>query len=143
MSDIESNKQIARDFLRALATKDAGLLEQLFADNVEYILPGSSFLSGRYDKPTLMGAMHLLYAMLENSIDFDVLDLTSEAGRISILAKGRARTILGAEYDNTYHFLLYVERGKIVRGYEFVDLLLVEKALKPAAQQVCPELLKQ
>jgi ketosteroid isomerase-like protein len=143
MSNIEGDKQVARDFLRAITTKDAQLLDRLLAPNVEYIVAGSSFLSNTYNKPTILGAMKMLYAMLDGSIDFDVQDMTSEAGRVSILAKGRARTILGAPYNNTYHFLLYVQDGKIVKAYEFVDLLLVEQALKPAAERACPELLAQ
>jgi ketosteroid isomerase-like protein len=142
MSDDAQNKQIARDFLRALSTKDSQLLDSLFAEEIEYIVPGSSFLSGSYRKPAILGAMGSLYAMLENSIEFDLIDVTSEDGRVSCFAKGQARTILGDDYNNTYHFLLYIKHGRIVKAYEFVDLLLVEAALKPAAQRACPELLR-
>ncbi|MET0986904.1 MAG: nuclear transport factor 2 family protein [Steroidobacteraceae bacterium] len=141
MSMQAQNKQIARDFLRALTTKDTKLLDSLFAEDIEYVVPGSSFLSRSYDKRTILGAMGYLYAMLDGSIHFDVVDLTSEEGRVSCFAKGKARTILGDDYNNTYHFLIYVKNGKVVKAYEFVDLLLVEQALKPAAQRACPELL--
>jgi len=142
MSEQEQYKQLAREFLSAITNKDKAALDRIFSEDVEYILPGCCFLSGSYDKPTILMAMDGLYAMLEDSITFDILSMTCEDGRVSCMAQGKAKTIHGDDYNNFYHFMFHIRNGEIFRGYECVDTLLVENALKPAAKTGCPELLK-
>ena len=57
-------------------------------------------------------------------------------------SEGEAKTIHGEDYNNFYHFMFHIKDGRIYRGYECVDTLLVEQVLKPAAETGCPELLK-
>ena len=88
MSDVESNKELVRKFLSALTNKDKEALDRIFSEDVEYILPGCCFLSGSYDKPTILTAMDGLYAMLDDSITFNILSMTCEDERVSCIAQG-------------------------------------------------------
>jgi len=55
-------------------------------------------------------------------------ELIAEGERVVALARGSAKTVTGARYDNDYAFVFRVRGGKIVEVNEFLDTALVETA---------------
>lgn len=69
-------------------------------------------------------------ASLRQGTRYDIEQMTAEAGRVSVLARGRSVLENGAEYANRYHFLFQVADGRIVGCMEFSDPRLADAAFR-------------
>ena len=127
----EENKAVVRRFFAALGKGDVAALEKLVTPECVAICTGTSLLSGRRDAAQILAAAGMLGSMTQGGIDFEILSLTAEDGRVSCEAHGRSVLANGRRYDNEYHFLLYIENGRVIRMKEYLDTLLVQSELVP------------
>ena len=124
---IESNKSVVRKFLAALGSGDAATIKELISEEIEATCVGTGVMAGTRGYAEVCAAVGMLAQMTRNGIDFQILNFTAEANRVSCEVEGYSTLAGGASYNNHYHFLFFIDHGKIVRMREYMDSLLAEK----------------
>ena len=132
MSDIEANKKLACDFMKAFSDGDLELWASMMADDATYEVMGNSVMSGLRTKAEIVATSSDLFKVFPQSIKLTVLALTAEGDRVAMEARGNATTVSGKPYNNTYHLLFVIRDGKVKEGREYLCTKLVDQVLAPA-----------
>ena len=135
MSDLEANKQLARDFFTALGNLDVDGLMKLIDPAIRLNVQNTGCMGGQLGLQDLSMVGAVLGAACPNGIHFEIRDLTAEDDRVSVRVDGFAKLDDGGDYNNRYHFLLKIRDGKICETFEYLDSLLVEKVFAERYQK--------
>ncbi len=125
---IEDNKQTVRDFLahfRDAAISD--LLEAMSEDATWWIL-GKPHLfpgAGTKSKADMERIWSGLFAHMKNGLEMTVVDMVAEGDKVAAEIRSHADLIDDRVYENQYHMLFTLRRGKIVEVKEYADTLLI------------------
>lgn len=126
MTDLARNKELVRQYLKAVEAKDVEQLGELLADDLEYWVAGSLPLSGTHGKSLILKAFQApesRNAVVE--ITQTPVTFTAEGDRVAVEVEGTSRTAAGEPYNNQYHYLFEFRDGKIVQIREYMDTALV------------------
>jgi hypothetical protein len=120
---IEENKNLVRLYWDAL---NAGDFEQAFAmlaDDIVFVIGGSTRLSGAYHgKEELQSKLLIpLLELIEPDLTMSVKELIAEGDRVVCLAEGTWRTRTGKPYQNTAAVIYRIKDGKISESVEYID----------------------
>jgi ketosteroid isomerase-like protein len=128
--DAEKSKAIVKAWFDKLATGDATGAFELFAPDTVYVLQGTTPVSGTYrGLPAILGDFFAPWRMrIDGDLTLALDELIGEGERVVALARGSAKTVTGARYDNQYCFVFTVRGGRITEVNEFLDTVLVETA---------------
>lgn len=122
MSNLESNKAVCKAFFTHLGKRDFAKALNYVADDIVWWVQGDWEGAGFYEG---LEAVKALLAPLKDALATDVhftfINFTAEDNRVACEMTGTARTMGGADYRMTYHFLLTIKDGKIHRGKEYLD----------------------
>jgi uncharacterized protein (TIGR02246 family) len=136
MSNIEANKEIARQYFARIAAGDAEGTADLFTEDGKLMVMGKTLLpqvtQGRAAIKELIGALPQLFPETGLKVIPDLF--TCEDDRVAILGHSEAVHVSGKPYNNQYHFLLTIRDGKIVESREYMDTLLVTNIFFDGAQ---------
>lgn len=127
----EKNKATAATFLKALGAGDIAALRAVVTDDVVAVTAGYSAVSGPRDRDLILRICAAMPQIMENGIEFEILNMTAEADRVAAEVQGHAKTIGGKRYDNQYHFLFHFRDGKICLLKEYLDNQLADTVLGP------------
>lgn len=129
MSD-QGTKAVAQMFFDGLNSGDAETAFSVIDTDVEYIVTGTTDLSGTYRglKEVQEKLLVPFAAMLESELKLTAHEYIVDGDRVAVRATGEAQGKYGA-YNNSYCFLLRVTNGKITQLHEFLDTVLVETSL--------------
>jgi ketosteroid isomerase-like protein len=123
-------KERVRAAFAEMSRGNPGSLVDLLAPDADYTIIGTTALSG-----TLRGRDQIvarlftpLAAALATPLSLDVESITAEGDRILVQARGRARLVSGAPYDNVYCFAFRVAGERIAAVTEYLDTALVGRA---------------
>lgn len=124
----KSNKQIVRSFFNAGNSGDMDACFALIADDIKWIVLGTTPLSGTYlGKQALMEKLlGPLFGRLKAGINMDVHQLVAEDDLVVAHARGKAETHEGRAYNNTYCWIIRLDNGKFVELTEFADTALID-----------------
>jgi ketosteroid isomerase-like protein len=130
-SDLEANKAIIREFFRRWSTLDLdGMCELTDPDGVYWQITFGE--DRRFEDWTDRVKRNL--PRFREPPRFELTVLTAEEDRVSVVAKGHSLiedgTPDGARYDNTYHWLMQVQDGRIVYAQEFCDPRLADRTFR-------------
>lgn len=125
----EANKAIATAFFEHANKGDMESSLQLLSDDLVWTGVGTASLSGTYQgKQAVMGElMGPLFSQLKQGIFTDIDRIIAEADHVVVQASGKAETLEGAAYNNTYCFVFKILDGKICEVTEYCDTLLASK----------------
>ena len=123
MTNIETNKAVALEFLKSLET---GPRFDLVAPDARWWIQGHGFLSLAEFK-----ALAERVAGTKAPSHMTIGYVTAEADRVAIECDGKGRQHDGRPYDNTYHFLFFVRDGLVTEVHEHFDTAYAREALKP------------
>lgn len=126
-----ANKAVVRKFLDSLAAGDLEGLKSTLTEDVQAICTGSSLMSGTRGYAEICGAAGMFGQITKSGLKFKILHLTAEEDRVAAEVEGTAMLVNDVAYNNQYHFLFFIRDGKIFRIKEYLDTLLLEKALVP------------
>ncbi len=117
-------------FARVSKGDGPGALE-LFDDEIEYTVQGSSPVSGTYrGKRALVKELFIPFqSRLDGDIVLEPKHFIVEGDDVAVLAEGRAKTKRGEAYNNSYCIVFRVGDGRITHLNEFLDTALVETAI--------------
>ena len=135
---LEANKELARRYLDRISAGDAAGVADLFAEDGAILFkswtPFPPEIRGREAIRALMS--RLPEAFPETGLKIIVDEVTAEEDRVSIVSHTDAIHASGAPYLNRYHFLLYVDQGKIRESHEYLDSLHISEVLSRASGDV-------
>jgi ketosteroid isomerase-like protein len=115
------NRRIAIDFLNALGRGDLEALEQLMTDDIELETMGCSFLSEKRDRDRLIELVNAFHHFMTTPIEFEFESITAKEDRVALEPRSRATMVDGRPYRNTYHWLCWVDGGRIRKAREYMD----------------------
>jgi ketosteroid isomerase-like protein len=128
---IADNKQVVLAFLDAVKTRDAAALDALLAEDGAFWV----ITAGTLTKPAFMGAIRMLWDVMDGPAEVKVEYLTAKEDRVSMAGTGNMVSKTGAPYCNKYHVLAFVEHGRIRRWREYFDTRIAAAAFGPAPRQ--------
>lgn len=127
MSDIESNKAIAKEYFARIAAGDAQGTADLFADDGVIKVMGNTLLPketrGREAIAGMIGMLPQFFPETGLKVTGDIF--TAEEDRVAIIGHSEAVHASGKPYNNNYHFLLTIRDGKILESREYLDTEMV------------------
>jgi hypothetical protein len=120
---IEANKQLARQFMDAIARADAEAIQAAFAPDGVCWTAGSMPISGTYTRDQVADAARGVLGVFPEGLKFTIKAMTAEGDRVAIEAESYGRHKSGRIYSNQYHFLMRVRDGKITEWKEYMDTM--------------------
>jgi ketosteroid isomerase-like protein len=118
-------KAVVREFFAAFSRGDVDAVIDSMADNGAWWVSGSlDGMSGTYEKAQLSELLRGAKAMYaEGALRIMPLAMVAEGESVAVEAEGFATMTNGRIYRPRYHFLIEVERGKVLRVREYMDTL--------------------
>lgn len=117
----DTPEQVAREYMRRWNAGDFEGLTELFADDMVWCIKGFCPQSGEYPREMIAGMLKLIPKF--DTVEPFLLDVTNLVANDKCAAVEFTSTMKfrdGRVYRNEYHFLLFVENGKIKRGHEYL-----------------------
>ena len=116
-----SPQQVAEEFIKRWNAGDFASLQQLYADDLVWVIKGHSPQSAEMTRDQIVAVQNKL-PELDTLTPFklDLLYITANDERASVEFTSELPFRDGRVYKNQYHFLLFVENGKIKRGHEYL-----------------------
>lgn len=121
MSEIERNKQIARDFIDAISRADTAAIVAAYAPEARVYTMGNTLISGVYTVEQVAGMAEQILGAFPDGLRLFIRELTAEGDRVAIEAESDGRHVSGKQYHNYYHFLMRIHAGRIVEFKEYMD----------------------
>ncbi|MFZ4602696.1 MAG: nuclear transport factor 2 family protein [Caulobacterales bacterium] len=114
-------EQVARAYIERWNAADFAGLSELFADDMIWHIRGHSPQSGEYTRDQIVPLLMTLPRLpTTKPFTLDLLNITANDQRASVEFTTDLPFKDGRVYRNQYHFLLFVENGKIKRGHEYL-----------------------
>ena len=131
---IADNKQVVLDFFAAGERGDIEACLALLADDVTWTNVGTTDFSGTYagKQAVMQDLIGPLFAQLEDGISSTIENLVAEGDVVVVQSSGKARTLDGVPYDNTYCQVMRIREGRICSVKEYFDTELAARALRRA-----------
>lgn len=125
-----SAEKVVREWFDRVSRGDGPGALDLFADDVEYILQGSTPVSGTYrGKQSVVDDFLVPWRkQIDGEIVLDVSEVFSQGNTVIVLCSGTAKTVFGLDYNPNYCFVFRVDGEKITHVNEFLDTAMVETA---------------
>jgi|SRR5882757_5352280 len=129
---LQANKAIVTQFINAIGAADVETIEKLAARDFVLVTAGKAKVSGTHDLADLIKVFDSFFKVITGrGIRFEILNLTAEEDRVSCEARGYAKLVNGADYNNEYHFLVTLRDGKVSRVVEYLDTQLTDTVVVP------------
>jgi len=95
-----------------------------FAPDMAYRVVAPAPYGGVCDAATLAQKASQVFERLADPLQVTVLRLVADGEYVVAEVEGKAPTVNGGRYDNSYLFIYRVVDGKIVEGREYLDSAL-------------------
>jgi uncharacterized protein len=123
-----ANKALVREFFEAWARSDVEHTARLLdLDGEWWTLANRKTRSCREQ---LARVMALNSETTTGTIDFTLSDLTAEDDRVAARVESYAEFPVQGPYNNLYHFLFRIDRGRISRIWVYYDTALANRVLR-------------
>ncbi|MGL1921683.1 MAG: nuclear transport factor 2 family protein [Hyphomicrobiales bacterium] len=119
-----SHKNLVEKFIEAMRVSDIDTLKSMIADDFSWWINGKvEYLqtAGEHDKDFFLGFFGAGAASFPEGVAFNISGMVEEGDFVATEANLKAKTAMGTDYDNDYHFLFTFENGKIKRMKEYMD----------------------
>ncbi len=119
---LESNKQVAREFIEATFARDSRRVAAVLADDMTYTIGG---LHPRFQRVwnKVDWCRYLdLPTPFEKQLELTVHSITAEGDQVALEAESYGIiSESGTVYNNHYHFFFEIKDGRIQRIREYMD----------------------
>ena len=122
-SQVETNKQVIRDFMEAFGSGDVAKTMSYLTDDATYWVAGTMPLSGTYDKDEFTKLLGGVVETCTQPISLTPHEWTAEGDRVAVETESYTETKKGGVYNNRYHFLFEMRDGKIAKVKEYLDTM--------------------
>jgi uncharacterized protein len=128
----EANKQVVRDFFNALSNGDTARFRALLHKDVAWTIIGDTPVSKTFRGIDAIenGLLGTVFKQIDTSagVLVEIIELIAEGDKVVARAQGTIKGLYGP-YNNTYCHVFTVRGGQIVEDIEYLDTLLIERAL--------------
>jgi ketosteroid isomerase-like protein len=121
--ELNENKKIVNEFIEAMKTSNVDKLKTMITDDFSWWIIGKpEYLAtaGEHDTEYFLGFFKGT-ELFPNGAEFKTTSMISEGNKVAAEAEFKAKTVMGTDYENSYHFLFIIENGKIKRMKEYMD----------------------
>ena len=130
------NKELVQHIYAELSNGNSGPLVDAMAEDVRWIMMGTTKWSGTYEgkQAVLTRLLAPLRAQFADRYTARAERIVAEGDLVVAEVRGRVTTRAGAPYHNAYCFIFRIAGGKIREMTEYLDTELVNAVLaEPAA----------
>lgn len=131
MGTLEQNKNVAREFIDAMAKQDVDRFCATLTRDAVIETIGSMAVSARKNAAHVAKELGVLRRVFPDGMVLKIVTITAEDNRVLCELQGLNTTIDGKRYDNRYIFLFEFTGDKISEVREYQDTALVERVLMP------------
>lgn len=127
---INTNKQVVIDFFTRFTSADVDGLLSLLNDDVIWKMMGQQGgmpLSGEMDKSGIADFTKGAYALFAGGLKMTPKGWTIDGDRIAVEVESFGIVNNEKEYNNLYHYLFVLSKGKITTIKEYADTDLVRR----------------
>lgn len=120
----EDNKKIVLGFFENLSSGKAVEALGMLDDNATWTVmgrPETLAISGKRSKAQFVELMQSIGARLPKGMKITPKGVTAEGDRVALEAESYGEASTGKIYNNQYHFLFEVQKGKIQAVREYLD----------------------
>jgi uncharacterized protein len=128
---MESNKEVARQWLEAVGNGDEATFRSVSTDDCVHQVMGTSVLSGERNLDEVAELAMALHRATKDGLRFEFLSFTAEDDRVAVEFEGFSDLQTGGTYNNVYHLLFHFRDGKVCRVREYADTKIVDEAVGP------------
>jgi uncharacterized protein len=132
----EDNRRLIEHIYEQLSAGDSRALVEAMAEDVRWVMMGTTSWSGTYDgKQAVLGRLLTpLRARFAERYTASAGRIIAEGDLVVAEVRGRVTTTAGVPYNQSYCFIFRIAGGKIAEMTEYLDTELVSAALgEPAA----------
>ena len=129
MTDIETNKQLARELVDAMNRADTQWFLDNYADDVVVWTMGNTVISGKYNKDQVAAFADSIFDAFPKGIRFTIHGMIAEGDTVAMETESLGEHVSGKKYNNFYHMLVKFRDGKITLLKEYLDTELVTEVL--------------
>ncbi|OYU34724.1 nuclear transport factor 2 family protein [Novosphingobium sp. PASSN1] len=117
----DTPEQVALEYFRRWNAGDFEGLCELFAEDMVWCIKGRFPQAGEYPREMIAGMLKLIprFDVVEPFL-LHVTNMVADNRCAAVEFTSTLKFRDGREYLNDYHFLLFVENGKITRGHEYL-----------------------
>ena len=120
---LEAHKALAADFIKAMGNSEVEKLKTMITDDFSWWIIGKpEYLAtaGEHDTQYFL-EFFKGEELFPEGTNFKPTSMIAEGNSVAVEAEFKAKTAMGSNYENYYHFLFIVEDGKIKRMKEYMD----------------------
>lgn len=131
------NKKLVREFIVAMQNSNVEKLKTMIIDDFSWWIIGKPeylVTAGEHNKDYFLGFFKGTQLFPEGP-EFNVVSIMAEDNKVAAEATFKAKTAMGTYYENTYHFLFFIEDGKVKRMKEYMDTFSAKRLLDSIPQQ--------
>lgn len=126
------NVEVVKKAIECMNTGDGPGYFELFADDIDFRMIGTTPFSGKYKGKQAYGEhMQRVMEKLEPGITLTVDNLIPAGDWVITEFRGDTKTKAGVPYRNTYCMIWKIKDGKIVSQAEYMDTQLVMDVIFP------------
>jgi ketosteroid isomerase-like protein len=126
--DVAANKALVKEFFAALSRNDRNRLRSL-VDPAGDWWTVSRRSAAKVSE--VLDQFDQLWRSTTSGMRLEVGTITAEGPRVAALAESHADFADGRHYNNLYHFLFSISRGRIEQLWEYADTAYARDVLRP------------
>lgn len=122
-SGLKENKALVAEFVEAMRISNVDKLKTMITDDFRWWIIGKpEYLAtaGEHDTAYFLNFFKGEEVFPEGA-DFKTTSMIAEGNKVAAEAEFKARTAMGSDYENYYHFLFVIENGKVKEMKEYMD----------------------
>jgi ketosteroid isomerase-like protein len=119
--DTECNKKIVLQFWENFSAGDYSSALDMLSHDATWWVAGSTSLSGTYSKSEFSTLLEQVVPLAPNGLTVTPNLMTAEDDRVSVEATSYGEISNGKTYKNIYHFMMVINKGKIIAVREYLD----------------------
>ena len=127
----QANKEVAIKFVNSLCSGDVATLKSVITDDIVATLPGTALISGTRGYAEVVAVCQTFPQISKSGLVPAIHHVTAEEDRVAVEWEGKCTLVSGAEYNNQYHFLLFIRDGRVCKLKEYLDTKLCDTVLIP------------
>jgi ketosteroid isomerase-like protein len=125
---VQENKQAVLDFCAHFKKAALPDLLDAMSEDATWWIVGKPHLfpgAGTKSKADMKRIWGNLFAHMKDGLDMNVIGMIAEGDKVAAEIRSHADLTDGRVYENQYHMLFTLRRGKIVEVKEYADTLLI------------------
>lgn len=125
---IQENKQTVRDYLAHFRGAAIPELLEAMSEDATWWIPGKPHLlavAGTKSKDDMERIWRSLFSLTKDGLEMTVVGMVAEDDKVAAEVSSHADLTDGRVYENQYHMLFTIRRGKIAEVKEYADTLLI------------------